>query len=318
MTRSLEQMTTRPRIVVVGSSNTDLVIQCENLPKPGETVLGKEFQQFVGGKGANQAVAAALAGARVTFIGACGSDDFGKEAKLGLRRHGVDVRHFKTVPGVASGVALILVGGQDRQNVIAVARSANDTLGGGDVKVAAAAFRNASAVLCQLEIPMEAVEAAADLARINKVPFILNPAPARTLSKKLMKQIHTLTPNENEAAALVGATSLKLSSLKKAARELCEMGCRNVVVTLGSDGALLVNQHMEVLVPAHVVKPVDTVGAGDAFTAYFAVGIAEGLGLKAAVERAVIAAAICVTRPGAQSSMPLRSEVLEMGSMVPA
>ena len=276
----------RPHLVVVGSSNTDLVIQCDRLPQPGETLLGGEFARFAGGKGANQAVAAARAGARVTFIGAHGNDDFGHAAKAALCREGIDVRYFRERRHVPSGVALILIGGQDRQNQIAVARSANDTLSAADVRAARAVFRQADAVVAQLEVPLPAVQAAAELAAAAGIPFILNPAPARKLPAKLLRLVDTLTPNEHEFK-VVGT------------------GARRTVVTLGAQGVRLGKLRM----PAPKVKPVDTVGAGDCFSAWLAVGIAEGLPLEDAARRAVRAASIAVTRSGAQPGMPYRREV---------
>jgi len=276
----------RPHLIVVGSSNTDLVIQCARLPKPGETLLGGAFARFAGGKGANQAVAAARAGARVTFIGAHGNDDFGRAAKAGLRREGIDVRYFRERRQVPSGIALILVGGRDRQNLIAVARSANDTLSAADVRAARSVFRQADAVVAQLEVPLAAVQAAAELAASAGIPFILNPAPARKLPANLLRLVDTLTPNEHEVG-VVGK------------------GARRTVVTLGARGVRVGKQR----IPAPKVKPVDTVGAGDCFTAWLAVGIAEGLSLEDAARRAVNAASIAVTRPGAQPGMPYRREV---------
>jgi ribokinase len=277
----------RPRLLVVGSSNTDLVIQCDRLPKPGETLLGGAFTRCAGGKGANQAVAAARAGARVTFIGAHGDDDFGRAAKTGLRREGIDVRYFRERRGVPSGVALILVGGRDRQNLIAVARSANDTLSAEDLRAARPAFQRADAVVVQLEVPLDTVLAAAQLAAEAGIPFILNPAPARKLPAQLLRLVDTLTPNEHEA-------------------ETVGTGARRTVVTLGARGARIGNLR----IPAPKVKPVDTVGAGDCFTAWLAVGLAEGLPLETAAHRSVWAASISVTRHGAQASMPFRHEVL--------
>jgi ribokinase len=294
----------QPRLVVVGSSNTDLVIQCERLPRPGETLLGGEFHRFAGGKGANQAVAAARAGARVSFIGARGDDDFGRAAHDGLRAEGVDVRFFRVRKSVPSGVALILVGGRSRQNLIAVARSANDTVSAADVRAARSAFRGCAAVVAQLEIPPAAVEAAAALAAGCGAPFILNPAPARRLSRRLLRRVYLLTPNEQEAMWLSGRRQVR-----HAARRLLQLGCANVAVTLGARGGLLVNADGEKLIPAPRVRPVDTVGAGDCFAAWAAVGIAEGLSLTAAIQRAVRAAAIAVTRSGAQAGMPYRREL---------
>jgi ribokinase len=296
------------RVVVVGSSNTDLVLTCDRLPKPGETLLGSEFQQFAGGKGANQAVAAARAGARVTFIGAHGNDDFGRAAKAGLKREGIDVRQFRQVAGISSGIALILIGGRDRQNLIAVAKSANDRVK--DIRLP-----KADAVVAQLEIPLPAVMEAARQAHAAGIPFILNPAPARKLPASLLRLIHTLVPNEHEVRILAGGgegppPSGGRRSVGAAARHLRTLGVQNVVVTLGGRGAMMVDDDGERVIPAPKVRPVDTVGAGDCFTAWLAVGIAEKLPLAQAVARACRAAALAVTRPGAQAGMPWRREVM--------
>jgi ribokinase len=293
-----------PRIVVVGSSNTDLVLQCARLPRPGETLPGGEFARHAGGKGANQAVAAARAGARVSFVGRHGRDDFGRAARAGLRREGIDARYFRECSEAPSGVALILIGGRSRENLIAVARSANDRLTAADVEVADRVIARADAVLCQLEVPLEAVEAAARLAAQHGAPFILNPAPAKKLPARLLRMVHTLTPNETEAEALTG-----LGDPAEAARKLCRRGCGQVVLTLGARGAWVCGEQEEGLVRAPRVRPIDTVGAGDCFSAWLAMGIAEGMALRAAAERAVRAAALAVTRPGAQSGMPFRVEV---------
>lgn len=292
------------RLVVVGSSNTDLVIECTRLPGPGETLAGGEFARYAGGKGANQAVAAARAGAKVVFIGAHGDDEFGRTAKMALRREGIDVRYFKQTNKAPSGIALILIGGKSRQNLIAVARSANDTLSVADLQKAAPAFRNASAVVCQLEIPPATVEAAARLAASRCIPFILNPAPARPVPARVLRLVHTLTPNEHEATLLTGK-----KNSDEAAKQLLKAGCKNIVITLGARGALVMDRDGGRLIPARRVKPVDTVGAGDCFTAWLSVGIAEGLPLDRAAARAVAAATVAITRHGAQAGMPYRKEL---------
>jgi ribokinase len=296
-------------VVVVGSSNTDLVLLCPRLPKPGETLLGGEFVQHHGGKGANQAVAAARAGAHVTFVGARGRDDFGRAAAESLRREGIDLRHFREHASAPSGVALILVGGKSRENVIAVARSANDALMPAHVRAARLAIRAAGAVVTQLETPLETVLAAAGIAQQAGVPFILNPAPARPLPGTLLKLVHTLTPNEHEAQLLTGERDVL-----RAGRKLLRAGCGQVVITLGARGVLLVTREGERLFAAPRVRPVDTVGAGDCFTGWLAAGLAEDIAIEAAIGRAVRAASLAVTRPGAQSSMPMRREVLAKGS----
>jgi len=293
-----------PRIVVIGSSNTDLVLSCPRLPRPGETVLSGPLSRLAGGKGANQAVAAARAGARVTFVGAHGNDDFGRAAKAALRAEGIDVRYFVKRPNTGSGIALILVGGKTRENLIAVARSANDTLGKADILCAEKAIAAADVVVAQLEIPIDAVIAAAKLAAVHGRPFVLNPAPARKLPASLLRLVHTLTPNESEAALLTGK-----SNPRDAASALLNKGCRRVVVTLGARGALLAEATGQQFIRAPKVRPVDTVGAGDCFTAWLAVGLASGLSALDDVTQAVTATSICVTRPGAQAGMPTVLEV---------
>lgn len=294
-----------PRVLLLGSSNTDLVVSCDRLPSPGETLLGGEFRRFQGGKGANQAVAAARAGAQVVFVGARGGDDFGIAAAAALKRENIDLRYFSVRRDAASGVALILLGGRSRENIIAVARSANDAITPGDVRKAKPEFARSHVVVSQLEVPLAAVREAARLARAAGVPFLLNPAPARKLPRELLKQVHTLTPNEHEAALLTGETDPAA-----AGRALVKNGCCQVVITLGARGALLVNADGAMRFPAPKVRPVDTVGAGDCFTGWLAVGMAEGLPVQEAITRALKAASLSVTREGAQPSMPRRDEVV--------
>ncbi len=296
-----------PRILVVGSSNTDLVIDCPRLPLPGETLLGGEFHRFAGGKGANQAVAAARAGGRVSFVGARGDDDMGRAAAAGLRGDGIDLRYFVVRKEATSGAALILLGGASKENIIAVARSANDTLKSEDIRRAEKDIRRTQVVVAQLEVPLAAVREAARLAVAASVPFILNPAPARKLPAALLKNVFILTPNEHEATLLTGE-----SDLEKAGRKLVAQGCRHVVITLGAKGAMLVDAGGVQRFPAPKVKARDTVGAGDCFTGWLAVGVAEGLPIEDAIRRALIAASLAVTRPGAQSGMPYREEVLRL------
>jgi ribokinase len=298
-------MPATPRIVVVGSSNTDLVINAPRLPEPGETIAGGPLLRFGGGKGANQAVAAARAGARVTFVGARGDDDFGNAAAFALRGEGIDIAHFRVHRKAGSGVALIIVGGATRENQITIASSANDLVRPADVARAASAIAKAGAVVAQLEVPLPAVARAAALARKSGVPFILNPAPVRKLPASLLRQVSVLVPNEHEAALLSGERDPK-----RAAKKLLAAGCGAVVITLGAKGALIADGHGMRTLPAPRVRPVDTVGAGDCFTGWLAAGIAEGLALPAAAARAIIAASISVTRLGAQPSMPKRREVL--------
>jgi len=291
--------------VVVGSSNTDLVLECARLPRPGETVLGGELTRFAGGKGANQAVAACRAGARVSFVGARGDDDFGRQARRDLHEEGIDLRYFTKKAAAPSGVALILVGGRQRENQIAVARSANDLLSPDDVRAAAPLLRSASVILTQLEVPIDTVEATAQVARELQKPLVLNPGPARKLPSKILRLVDTITPNEQEAEVLSGE-----SDVRRAARVLRRRGCRQVVVTLGARGVWIATDDLEKRLAAPKVKPRDTVGAGDCFTAWLVVGLAEGLNFVDASERAQRAAAVAVTRPGAQAGMPYRKEIV--------
>ena len=293
------------RVVVLGSANTDLVLTCPELPKPGETLLGGAFRQAAGGKGANQAVAAARAGARVVFIGATGDDAYGKQQRKGLKNEGVDLRFFRTLQGVNSGIALILLGGKDRQNLIGVASSANDRVTASHVRSAEPAIKQAGCLVAQLEVPMPAIVAAAAIARRNGVPFILNPAPARALPASLLPLVDCLVPNEHEAALLTGG-----KAPEAAARDMIKQGCRAVIVTLGSKGALLVTRQLSLEIPAPKVKPADTVGAGDCLCGWLAAGVAELLPWEANLRRAIRAASLSVTKCGAQESMPLLKQVL--------
>ncbi len=293
-----------PRIVVVGSSNTDLVLAGSRLPKPGETLLGGEFQRFHGGKGANQAVAAARAGAHVTFIGARGEDDFGQAAAEALQREGIDTHYFRVRKKIPSGVALILLGREKGENMIVVARSANDTLSARDLASAGPMFRQAGVIVAQLEVPLATVLRAARLAHKARVPFLLNPAPARKLPATLLRLVHTLVPNEHEAALLTGE-----KRPERAGARLLQAGCAQIVITLGARGALLVRREGSQHFPAPKVKPRDTVGAGDCFTGWLATGMAEGLPIERTIQRALRAASLSVTRPGAQSGMPFRREI---------
>lgn len=293
-----------PRIVVVGSSNRDLALLCPELPRPGQTVRGADLQISAGGKGANQAVAAARAGAAVGFVGLHGDDDWGKRARKGLEQEGIDCRFFRQRSGVPSGVALILIGGREKENIIAVARSANDALDAGDIEQAEGLFAEADLVVAQLEIPLGAVTAAAEMADKLKIPFVLNPAPAALLPESLLHLVDTLVPNETEAEMLTGERDPE-----RAAGALLVRGCRRAVLTLGAAGALLAERNDIRRFPAPAVQPVDTVGAGDCFVGWLAVGLARGLPAPQAVTHAVAAASLAVTRTGAQEAMPYRREV---------
>jgi ribokinase len=299
----------KPRVVVVGSANTDLVIRVPRLPRPGETVSGTRFAVCAGGKGANQAVAAARAGARVAFIANIGSDDFGDAALAGLQRERIDTRHVVRSPRATSGVALIMVDASGR-NLIAVARGSNDELLPRHIEAARPAIRAAGCLVVQLEIPLATVGRAIELATRHGVPVLLNPAPARRLPRSLLQFTTFLTPNEIELAALTGMPTKGKSQVEAAARRLQALGARHVLATCGARGVCWRNAASTRWFSAPRVKAVDTVGAGDCFSGAFASAFAEGKTVPEAAQFAVAAAAISVTRPGAQSSMPCRIEIL--------
>ncbi|MDI1324247.1 MAG: ribokinase [Algoriphagus sp.] len=296
------------KILVVGSSNTDMVVKSAHLPLPGETVLGGQFFTFAGGKGANQAVAAAKLGGDVTFLAKVGNDALGKIAVEGFKKEGIDVSHIITDPDSHSGVALIMVE-DSGENCISVASGANGKFTALDIENASELVKKASYVLVQLEIPLEAVTALVDKAFALGVPVILNPAPARPLSDKLISKLFIITPNETEAELLTGVKVTDEVSAAKAAKILREKGAKLVIITLGAKGAFLLSDQEEILIPSIQVNAVDTTAAGDTFNGALTVALSEGMEIKAAIRFANQAAAISVTRMGAQSSQPVRSEL---------
>jgi ribokinase len=301
------------RVVVVGSSNTDMVLRVPRIPRPGETVLGNGFAMAGGGKGANQAVAAARAGGRVTFVARVGDDVFGERALAGFAAEGIETRYVFVTPGAASGVALIDV--DDRgENSISVASGANALLSAADVESAAGAMAEADIVLVQLESPIETVVAAVRTAGEKGVPVILNPAPARPLDGSLLALVSVLTPNETEAELLSGAAVRDEAGVRDAATRLRGRGPRAVVVTLGERGVYASAPGFEGLLPAFRVEAVDTTAAGDVFNGALAVALGEKLPLAAALRFAQAAAAISVTRPGAQPSAPTREEIEKLAA----
>ena len=297
-----------PHILVVGSSNTDMIIKLDRIPRPGETLLGGAFVTAAGGKGANQAVGAARAGGKVTFIARVGQDMFGDQAVAGFIKDGIVVDHVTRDKTNPSGVALIFVG-KDGENSIAVAGGANAKLSPADVRKAKAAIAGASVLVMQLETPLESVQAAADLAAKAGVRVILNPAPAQPLPDKLLKCVSILTPNETEAELLTGIAVSDTASAAVAAAKLRARGVQTVIITLGARGAFVATENGGQLVPGFKVKAVDTTAAGDIFNGALAVALGEGKPLKQAVRFANAAAAISVTRLGAQLSAPARREI---------
>jgi ribokinase len=295
-------------IVVVGSSNTDMIIRVSRIPRAGETLLGGEFFTAAGGKGANQAVGAARAGGKVALIARVGKDAFGDQAVAGLRRDGVDVGCVFRDKLAASGVALIFVA-KDGENSIAVAGGANAMLSPADVKKAAGVIRSAALLVAQLETPLATVTAAVDVAVKAGVPIILNPAPARPLPNSLLKRISVLTPNETEAELLTGIRVTDAAAAAKACSKLRSRGVGTVILTLGSRGAFLADDNGQRLVPGFKVKTVDSTAAGDIFNGALSVALAEGRTVLDAVRFANAAAALSVTRRGAQPSAPTRADI---------
>lgn len=298
----------RPSIVVVGSSNTDMIIKLDRIPRPGETLLGGQFAMAAGGKGANQAVGAARAGGAVTFVARVGDDMFGRQAIAGFVRDRICVDYVSKDRRAPSGVALIFVA-KDGQNSIAVAGGANTRLSPADVGRAAHAIKDARTLVLQLETPLAAVQAAISIAARSHVPVILNPAPARPLPDKLLSRVSILTPNETEAELLTGVTVTDDSTAERAAAALLERGVGTVILTLGARGAFVATRDTKQLVQGFKVRAVDATAAGDVFNGALAVALAEGRQLLDAVRFANAAAAISVTRLGAQPSAPSRSEI---------
>ena len=299
-----------PTIAVVGSSNMDLVVKSKRIPVTGETILGGDFIMVPGGKGANQAVAAAKLGAQVFFIAKLGNDIFGLQSLNNFRKEGVNTRYVLQTQDAPSGVALIMVD-EDGNNVIVVAGGANHKLTPEDVKEAESDIASSGALVAQLEVPIETVEFAAELANKFKVPFILDPAPARKLSSRLLNMVDVLKPNETEARILTGIEVKDQGSAEAAAQKLLECGVKNVILTMGAGGYLLVGKEGKEFVASRKVIAVDSTAAGDAFTGSLAVGLANGKTLTEAALFANNVAALSVTRMGAQPSMPTIEEIEE-------
>jgi ribokinase len=301
-----------PSIVVIGSSNTDMVVKSDRLPGPGETVTGGQFAMVPGGKGANQAVAAARLGADVTFVAKVGDDVFGRQAIEGYRRDGIRTDLILRDAEHATGVALILVDASG-ENLISVASGANHALTPADVDAAAERIRAADLVMLQLEIPLETVARAAAIAHQAGVPVMLDPAPApdSPLDAELLSQVTYFTPNEGEASRLTGIAVTDERSARRAAEKLLAAGTRHVIVTLGAQGALVATGQAAMLVPGRPVQAVDSTAAGDAFNGGLAVALAGGKPLGEAVQQANVVAALSVTRLGAQTSLPTAEELRE-------
>jgi len=297
-----------PKILVIGSSNTDMVVKTKRFPQPGETIIGGEFFLFPGGKGANQAVAAARMGAEVALIAKVGQDIFGQQAIEGFAHEGINVAYVLSDAKLASGVALITVDASG-ENEIVVAPGANAALFPADLDRDDLAFETADLILMQLETPLETVSHAAKKAQGLLKKFILNPAPAQALPVELYPLLYLITPNETEASLLTGIPIEDDDALPLVAEALLEKGAKNVIITLGAKGAYFQNANQKFLIPAPQVQAVDTTAAGDVFNGALAVALAEGLDWRSAIEMACHAGAIAVTRMGAQASAPFREEV---------
>ncbi|MBO5226374.1 MAG: ribokinase [Parabacteroides sp.] len=299
---------TKQQILVVGSTNTDMVIKAAHLPRPGETILGGTFFMNPGGKGANQAVAIARLGAPVTFICKTGTDIFGHQSQQLFEAEGINTSYVFSDPQNPSGVALISVDDK-AENCIVVASGANANLTPEDLKKAEEAIDQCDIVLLQLEIPMETVEYVAKIASEKGKKVILNPAPAQPLSAELLSHLYLITPNETEAEMISGVKITDEASANEAAQVLSEKGVQNVIITLGSKGALVYSNGESEVVPAYKVNAIDTTAAGDVFNGALTVALSEGRDLKEASRFGCKASAISVTRSGAQSSAPYRNEV---------
>ena len=299
---------TKQQILVVGSTKTDMVIKAAHLPRPGETILGGTFFMNPGGKGANQAVAIARLGAPVTFICKTGTDIFGHQSQQLFEAEGINTSYVFSDPQNPSGVALISVDDK-AENCIVVASGANANLTPEDLKKAEEAIDQCDIVLLQLEIPMETVEYVANIAFEKGKKVILNPAPAQPLSAELLSHLYLITPNETEAEMISGVKITDEASANEAAQVLSEKGVQNVIITLGSKGALVYSNGESEIVPAYKVNAIDTTAAGDVFNGALTVALSEGRDLKEASRFGCKASAISVTRSGAQSSAPYRNEV---------
>jgi ribokinase len=288
-------------IYVIGSSNTDMVIKSDKLPSPGETVIGGSFIMSAGGKGANQAVAAAKLGAKVLFVSKVGNDIFGKQALQGFVDVGINTEFVFTDPDYASGIALILVDDKG-ENSISVASGANANLHFSEVKKAINSVQKADIVLLQLEIPIDTVYKTIKFCSEKGAKVILNPAPAQKLDESYFKYLSMITPNETETEILTGIKVSDLETAKQAANNFHLKGISEVIITLGSKGAFYSNKEKQFLIPSPKVSAVDTTAAGDVFNVALCVAISE------AIAFACKAASISVTRMGAQASAPTREQ----------
>jgi len=295
------------KIFVIGSANTDMVVKTDILPLPGETKLGGKFFMNAGGKGANQAVAAARLGGNVVFVSKIGDDIFGKQTLDNLRRENINTDYVYIDDEEPSGTALIMVN-QEGENCIVVAPGANANLLPHDIEKVKE-INTAEILLMQLEIPMETIAAIVKIAKSNKQKVIINPAPAQPIDDELLQDLFLITPNETEATLLTGISIEDEASAAKAADVFLRKGVQNVIITMGKQGAFFKNNDIKFAISAPAVKAIDTTAAGDTFCGALAVALTERKAWDKAIEFAVEAASVSVTRIGAQSSVPYRNEI---------
>ncbi|SHF54190.1 ribokinase [Desulforamulus putei DSM 12395] len=298
-------------IVVIGSLNMDLVVNVEDFPKQGETVLASDTLFVPGGKGANQALAISLLGGQVSMIGRVGQDAFGRALKENLQKNNVDVTYTYIDERRNSGLAFISVG-KNGDNRIIVSPGANSLLSPEDIEALEEVIAKAKGVVLQLEIPLATVERAVEIASKHNVKVFLDPAPAQVLSRSLLSKVDFIFPNENEAMELTGVEIYDLETAKTAAAKLLEMGCQQVLLKLGAKGVLFARENYYHHFPGFEVEVVDTTAAGDAFCAGFVLSYLEHQELAGAITYANAAGALTSTRLGAQSSLPTREEVLNL------
>jgi len=298
-------------ILVVGSANMDMVVVADRFPRPGETILGTQFNMFPGGKGANQAVCSAKLGGATYFIGKMGRDIFKDRLKVNMEQSGVALEGMVLDSERSTGIAMITINNKGENEIIVIS-GANMQLGPEDINSQISLFSKVSVVITQLEIPLETVFKTAQLANSHQKVFILNPAPAQMLPNNLLDLVDFLTPNENELELLSGMKVTDVPSAEKAAKRLIEDGIKNVIVTLGDQGALLVNRDRAKLFPTSEVEVVDTTAAGDAFNGAFAFALANNEDVEHAITFANRVASYSVTRMGAQVSMPTNEEIMEI------
>jgi ribokinase len=296
------------KIVVIGSSNVDLIMKMNHLPEKGETVTGAKFMQVYGGKGANQAVAAARAGGNVAFVSCVGEDAYTPQMVRNYKNDGIDTRFVFQEKNVASGHALIMID-DSGENIISVASEANNLLLPGKIDVASSVFDDAAIIVMQFETPEETIKYVIDIANRKRIPVMWNMAPAKTFDFSYVPKINILVLNEVEAGFLAEMPVENEADAELAAQKLVDRGVEKVIITLGSKGAFVVTKTEKVSVPAFKVNAVDTTAAGDTFCGAFAVALVEGKSLKETLQFASAAAAISVTRMGAQPSAPARKEI---------